>query len=69
MRGREISGHEVLSDVEVPWRDRAGTSGIDVWKLITDPEKPGFFCFWFDRSIEEAPFEYTDQEDLPWKTP
>jgi hypothetical protein len=70
VKGREISKGEILSEINVPWPEREGTIGIDVWKLITNPQKPGFACFWFDRTFELPAEEAADpeQDELPWRT-
>ena len=78
---RELAESETLSEVEVFWSDDEST-GIDVWKVIMNPNRPGFFCFWFDRAeevgAEFAPGEYIPiglreeeqpaEEAVPWKT-
>ena len=55
-KGRPLRPGEKLSEVRVPHSNEEGrpaSDGVDIWKVITDPSRPGRFTFWFDRTEGE----------------
>ena len=56
-KGRPLRPGEKLSEVRVPHSNEEGrpaSDGVDIWKVITDPSRPNYYVFWFDRMEGEA---------------
>ena len=53
-KGRPLRPGEKLSEIKIPHppdntEDEPTSNGWDIWKVITDPKRPDYAVFWFDR--------------------
>ena len=52
-KGRPLRLGERLCEVRLPHFDEDGqpvSGGWDIWKVITDPSRPNYYVFWYDRT-------------------